>query len=635
MSDAYRLYRSGARLALGEPIADSGEATIHRLEDAPGRLAKLYHADVLDARRIEKIAALLAAPPTDPSLGGRHRAFAWPEDAVVDGTGLAVGVVIPEVPGARSLTALAAPKLRRRKAGEIDWRFLHALAANLAHTLDRLHEQGFVVGDLQPDNVLVDDRALVTLIDCDSWQIPDPRAADAPPFLCTVGTEGFTAPELIGKRFARTLRTPESDRFALAVLIFQLLLGRHPFAGEWIGGGEPPTRDALIKAGDWPHRHGATMIPPKGATPLEALDPRLAALFRRSFEKGVADPAARPDGGAWQEALCLALAELESCEVQSSHAYLPDQGPCPWCARLDATGSDAFPAPEAPVDPYRPLELAFERALARGDARMALELWRDYEGLAALPALAPYRDRIAEIGAALDAFDAWRDLYLEGLKAGAPDWGALARIWEGAPGLADRRLIAGEEIAGRPAEEIVAEAAERALAIPLTPPNRLLTTPIEARRAGEARRAAAPAEPAASVAEDLSLDIPPMPTSLADPSRRRPTATAAIPVAYEIDAGWAGLRPAALTLTLKKPARLPALVLVAEETGDLVLSLPAGRWRAGPTSHSFDQPDRRVALRLAAAVAGEADGLAITHPPTRRRRVGAETAPLGRPAPAE
>ena len=86
---------------------------------------------------------------------------------------------------------------------------------------------------------------------------------------------------------------------------------------------------------------------------------------------------------------------------------------------------------------------------------------------------------------------------------------------------------------------------------------------------------------------------------------------------------------------MKKPARLPALVLVAEETGDVILSLPAGRWRAGQTSHSFDQPGGRVAARLAAAAAGEADGLAITHPPTRRRRVGAESVPLGRPAPAE
>ncbi|MEQ8604640.1 MAG: hypothetical protein RIB45_15100 [Marivibrio sp.] len=634
MVDGYKLYRAGAPVQLGEALADSGEAVIRRIDGAPGRLAKLYHPSALDARRIEKIAALLCAPPADPSLGGRHRAFAWPEDAIVDGTGLAVGVVIPEVPGARSLTALSAPKLRRRKAGEIDWRFLHALAANLAHTLDALHAQGFVVGDLQPDNVLVDDRALVTLIDCDSWQIPDPREPGAPAFLCTVGAEGFTAPELIGKSFARTPRTRESDRFALAVLIFQLLLGRHPFAGEWIGGGEPPTRDQLIKAGDWPHRHGATMIPPKGATPLDALDPRLEALFRRSFEEGIGNPAARPDGRRWQEALCLALAELESCDLRPSHAYLPTRGACPWCARLSATGSDAFPEPETPIEPYRPLELAFERALARGDARMALELWREYDGLAALPALVPYRARMAEIGAALDAFDAWRDLYLAGLQSGAPDWPALARIWEGAPGLADRRLIAGEEIAGRPAEEIVAEAAERTLDIPLTPPDRLLTTPLEARRAGEARRAAAREAPAPSC-EDASLDIPPMPTSLADPARRRPVGAPAIALSYEIDAGWAGLRPAALILTLQAPATLPALALIAEETGALLASVPAGRRRAGRVSVPFEQPAGRVAVRLEPAAAADAGRLSIHHPPVRRRRVmGAPSSPAGRPAPA-
>lgn len=639
------LYKSGETVRPGERLAEGGEAVIHRLEDRPGLLAKLYHPDRLDAERIAKIAALVAAAPEDPSLGGFHRAYAWPEDALLDETGRPVGVAAPEAPGARSLTALSSPKLRRRKAAEVNWSYLHAVAANLAFCVGRLHEQGLVIGDLKPDNVLVDDRALVTLIDCDSWQIPDPRSEGRAVFACPVGSEGFTAPELIGKPLARTPRTAASDRFALAALIFQLLLGRHPWSGVWIGGGEPPSRDALIRSGDWPHRHGARLIPPETGVPFEALDPRLVALFRRAFEEGCADPAARPGAADWQEALCLALADLAACAEAPSHYFLPETGPCPWCRQARATGVDPFPEPPGGSDPLAPLALAFERALARGDARMALELWRENDVLAGHRALRRYAPRMAEIGAALDAFDGWRALYLAGLQAETgPDWLRLARLWESAPALADARLIAGEDVAGRPASEVASEVAERALAIPLAPPERLLVTPPEILRAAEARRetmadAAARTDAAtmdAATPDERDLDIPPPPRSLAETARGAAPDAPPLALRYSIDAGWAGLRPAMLTLALPRSGRLPALALVCEETGAVALLIPAGRRPAGAQSVPFEQPERRTQLILRTVGAGEAARVAIEHPPASRRRVGAARPPVRRfrPAPA-
>ena len=634
------LYKAQESVSLGEQIADSGEASVYRLRERSGVLAKLYHAKRLDETRTAKLAAIVAHPPADPSLGGYHRAYAWAADALCDATGRVVGLAIPEVEGARSLTALGSPKLRRRRAAEINWHYLHGVAANLAFTIDQLHRHGIVVGDLTADNVLVDDRALVTLIDCDSWQIPDPRPGADRPFSCPVGSPGFTAPELIGKPFARTGRAPASDRFALAVLIFQLLTGRHPFTGTWVGGGEPPGQDALIREGDWPHRHGSRLLPPKGALPLAALHPDIEALFRRAFDTGQDRPNERPSGAEWQEALCTALAALEPCPDRPHHYHLPDQGPCPWCRRLAETGSDAFPEPETPPNPFWPLALAFERALARGDARMALELWRETPALADRPALARYADRMAEIGEALDAFDRWTAMYERGLKKDAVDWTALARLWEATPALADRRLIAGETIAGRDAETVVAQALERALAIPLTPPERLLVTPAEAVEAGAVRRAAAPeARTLGADARDreddaAGLDIPPMPTSLADPARRRPVAPVtpetpqaapALTIAYAIDGGWAGLRPATLTVWSKKAERganRPALVLIDEETGEILAQLPAGRATREAASVAFDAPEERRQLALKPAVPDAAAHLSIDHPPVRHRRLG-------------
>jgi DNA-binding helix-hairpin-helix protein with protein kinase domain len=51
-----------------------------------------------------------------------------------------------------------------------------------------------------------------------------------------VGTPHFTPPELQAKRLRDEPRTPEQDRFGMAVLMFHLLfVGRHPFAGRFYG----------------------------------------------------------------------------------------------------------------------------------------------------------------------------------------------------------------------------------------------------------------------------------------------------------------------------------------------------------------------------------------------------------------
>jgi hypothetical protein len=367
---------AGVPIALGQRLSDSGEASVFRLDGDSGLLVKL-HRDPGPALRA-KLAALPALAPDDPSLDPAHRNFAWPAAAVRDACGEAVGCLIPAVPNARSLTALASPKLRVRRAAGLDWLSLHGIAAHLAFAVGCLHDQGFVIGDLAPENVLIDDRARVTLIDCDSMQAGE--------YLCPVGSEGYTAPEWIGRRFDAGPREETADRFALAVLIHQLLTGAHPWTGEWMGPGDPPPRDRLIRAGEWPFRAGAQLRPVPGLVAPEMLGPDLDALFRRAFIAGIRDPAARPNAAEWQEAVCLALSALEPCARRPHHHFDPALGACPWCARTDAGLPDPFPASAAVPDPFAPLILALRRALARGDAEMAAALWRTS------PALAGRRD---------------------------------------------------------------------------------------------------------------------------------------------------------------------------------------------------------------------------------------------------
>ena len=66
------------------------------------------------------------------------------------------------------------------------------------------------------------------ILDVDSFDITDPDTGER--FECTVGISEFLAPELQGRDLRKAKFTKHTDEFALAVHIFQLLMGNaHPF----------------------------------------------------------------------------------------------------------------------------------------------------------------------------------------------------------------------------------------------------------------------------------------------------------------------------------------------------------------------------------------------------------------------
>ena len=117
-------------------------------------------------------------------------------------------------------------------------------ALNIACGLASVHATGCVVGDINHSGILISNNALATLIDCDSFQIQVGGKA----FLCKVGVPDFTPPELQGKRLDQFIRTPNHDAFGLAIVLFNLLfMGRHPFAGRFLGRGDIPLEMAIAQ----------------------------------------------------------------------------------------------------------------------------------------------------------------------------------------------------------------------------------------------------------------------------------------------------------------------------------------------------------------------------------------------------
>lgn len=154
---------------------------------------------------------------------------------------------------------LERPALERRAAA--------AVALGVARALDELHDSGIVHNALSPANVWLTERGRVRLQNLEhATSLRDPALAEP---LDGAGESTDTA-YLTPEQITGEPTTPASDVFALGVLLYRLLSGRLPFAGN-----DPAAVRAAI-------RHE---LP----TPLESVvpevPPELARIVQRCLEK--------------------------------------------------------------------------------------------------------------------------------------------------------------------------------------------------------------------------------------------------------------------------------------------------------------------------------------------------------------
>lgn len=329
-------------------LGAGGEAGVMAVPQEEGLVAKVYRRP--SEAHARKLACMLANPPDDPMAKQGHVSIAWPIDLLQtpDANRWVVGFLMPRAPGQRPVLEFYNPGKRRQLCPLFSYQYLHRTARNLAAAVGAIHARGYVIGDVNESNLLVTDTALVTLVDTDSFQVPDQQTGVV--YRCPVGKPEFTPPELQGKTFREIDRAPEHDLFGLAVLIFQLLMeGTHPFAGVYTAEGEPPPIEARIRSGHFPY--GAVKSPYRPAPlapPYDLLAPELRPLFERCFQAGHTDPTARPTADLWVNALQLAENALITCGVNEQHRFGGHLAACPWCERARRLrGRDPFPSREA------------------------------------------------------------------------------------------------------------------------------------------------------------------------------------------------------------------------------------------------------------------------------------------------
>jgi len=323
----------GRDVGLGRCVGQGGEGAVYTVAGAASRVAKVYarRPDTLTAR---KLAAMVQLGTEELS-----RAAAWPSDLLLDPrTGDTAGFLMPRVEGHREIHKLYGPTDRRTAFPDASWAFLVRTARNVAAAFDAVHRHGHVIGDVNQANVVVSRKAMVRLIDCDSFQITHLGRT----YPCRVGVPLFTPPELQGRRLDEVERTPEHDRFGLAVVVFQLLfMGRHPFAG--CHPVRTITAEAAIREGIFAFGLEAAASgwqPPPFSLRLEDIAPPVARLFCRAFSAEAACGWPRPSAAEWVSALDALEASLLTCGEDPRHLYAPADG-CPWC-RIERAGGPSF-----------------------------------------------------------------------------------------------------------------------------------------------------------------------------------------------------------------------------------------------------------------------------------------------------
>jgi hypothetical protein len=224
-----------------------------------------------------------------------------------------------------------------------DWRGHLAMCLQMARAVARMHDAGLVHSDLSPNNVLVDPtRGACLVTDIEALVVEGLYPPDV------LGTKGYIAPEVLttmhlarsdpGRRFPSV----STDRYALAVLIYQYLLHRHPLDGRKVPTGNTGEEQEVNSLGAQAlfceHPTDASNRPETTPyVPCAALGPSLEQLFLRAFVDGLHSPDRRPTALEWVAALRATWDLLRPCHNTANwHRWFVGQGPpdmpCPFCA---------------------------------------------------------------------------------------------------------------------------------------------------------------------------------------------------------------------------------------------------------------------------------------------------------------
>ena len=293
------------------PFAFGGAGEVYRATDKD---EAEYCVKILTKPKpdeFEKIEHMVASAPAVLEAGWGK--LCWPIDLVYK-TRVAepVGYVMPlAIDDSLQLSYLTnfkwpgtdrpplAQKVDRKSPEGLQKRMVVAL--NIAAAVKHIHQLGHVFVDLKPQNILISQEGKVSVVDLDSLQLEVAGRLYRGP----LGSPDYMPSESYRMNYGVGPAIKQSwDSFSLAVIIYEILMGIHPYSGTLkpeVAGVEGIADSIRMNL----YVHGANrvkfqVIPPPHAA-LAKLPGALGGLFSKAFE--CARPDDRPSASDWGKAM--------------------------------------------------------------------------------------------------------------------------------------------------------------------------------------------------------------------------------------------------------------------------------------------------------------------------------------------
>lgn len=272
---------------LTHQLNSGGEATIWLHPHDANLVVKVY--DPGKRPLPKRLEHLVNCPPV-PLMERGFTCYTWPKTIATDArTGEVVGFTMRRVERMMPLGGIWNPANR---IPQISRRWLLQVAHSFCMRVYVLHQHGYLRVDINAANDLVDRHGRVTSIDVDSVEFrvgdtvfPTPRTRPE-----------FQPPELLTGPSPLAGRSSHTDAWSVAIVVHMLVRnGQHPFHAFYTGSGKPRSQLDMIRDGRWIDEPGhRDFVTPRGVLPYCELPLALAELFRRTFQAGHGDAAARP-----------------------------------------------------------------------------------------------------------------------------------------------------------------------------------------------------------------------------------------------------------------------------------------------------------------------------------------------------
>ena len=234
-------------IVLTKKIGAGGEGAV--FETNVGRasdyVAKIYLREKLTDIKCAKLELMIAK-------GVECKGVCFPVALIKNEEDETVGFLMPRAKGYELGKSVFLPKLLQVRFPKWTRKDTIQLCLTVLHKIKYLNDRGILLGDINGQNILVVSPTEVYFVDCDSYQIGG--------YPCPAGTAHFTPPEAQGRSYETFLRTQAMENFAIATLLFMIMLpGKSPYSA--VGGADPAEN---IRQGSFPYESDDNSKVPPG-----------------------------------------------------------------------------------------------------------------------------------------------------------------------------------------------------------------------------------------------------------------------------------------------------------------------------------------------------------------------------------